>query len=214
MQPRLQEYFDSNWYNIQPHEKASPNPVSNKVFNYLTRGLRWLIMLLVGKHEFFSKKDALGIVAIQAIVRNSLVSYNIDGSNSLDALPRGKIRTGGVNKVLGEGFTQDIWIPEVMIGRLIGRGGMNLKIIRDHPTMNCHVSVDHENRNGSKRKVTLRGNYREQVDAGCNKCIELVTQGSAQSSGAQVEKVQHVGKSHSSHYWIKRGCYQGVANCH
>jgi len=68
-----------------------------------------------------------------------------------------------------------MWVPEDVIGQIIGRGGANIKVVRMRSSANIFVDAGEDGNESPERKITIKGS-REAINMACMLIENLVSQ--------------------------------------
>jgi len=69
-----------------------------------------------------------------------------------------------------------LWVSKDLIGKIIGRGGLTVKTIRDQSTAHVYVHKDEEDAELTERKITIKGN-KKSIDVAYSMIETLVAGG-------------------------------------
>jgi len=83
-------------------------------------------------------------------------------------------RGGGAASAIRMEMT--LWVSKDLIGKIIGRGGLTVKTIRDQSTAHVYVHKDEEDAELTERKITIKGN-KKSIDIACSMIETLVAGG-------------------------------------
>jgi len=95
-------------------------------------------------------------------------------SQGMGAFPSGGNRgVGGAPQIRAE---MTLWITNDLIGKIIGRGGLTVKGIREESTAHVYVHKDEEDVEFTERRITIRGS-KKAIDMAYSMIEDLVAEG-------------------------------------
>jgi len=96
-------------------------------------------------------------------------------SQGMGAFPNGGNRGGGggASQIRIE---MTLWITKDLIGKIIGRGGLTVKAIREQSTAHVYVHKDEEDAELTERKITIKGS-KKAIDMAYSMIEDLVASG-------------------------------------
>jgi len=94
-------------------------------------------------------------------------------SQGMGAFPNGGNRGAGASQIRTE---MTLWITKDLIGKIIGRGGLTVKNIRDQSTAHVFVHKDEEDAELTERRITIKGS-KKAIDMAYSMIEDLVAGG-------------------------------------
>lgn len=122
----------------------------------------------LASHQHGSSAPAPAAAAVAATIHEPVQQSG--GGGTTDG-PFGT-KMGPLEPSPAGGYKQDVWIPETVVGRFIGKGGANLKQLQWETQ--CHVSVDHDRTGGTERRVTITAPSADAIAAARNRALQLI----------------------------------------
>jgi rRNA processing protein Krr1/Pno1 len=134
------------------------------------KGSRHSFPITEYKPFFFVAIQAIEVASQAAIFQNQDSNFLYDKTSPLQV----NIIIGDIIEIDNGVYSQNILIPASKADLLTGKGKLNLKTICNGIDTECDIVFDHENRNGTNLKITLKGHYQQQVDLARKKLATLV----------------------------------------
>jgi len=98
-------------------------------------------------------------------------------SQGMGAFPNGgNRRAGGGGGALQIRTEMTLWITKDLIGKIIGRGGLTVKAIREQSTAHVYIHKDEEDTESTERRITIKGS-KQTIDMAYSMIETLVAGG-------------------------------------